>query len=177
MATFRPMKIAIAVMAVLALTACSASASTSPSLSPSPSIAPPTPPPLGPFPSGLVDGLRTDVDIIYTDVVKCGKNPCRVPGDVLAPAGAATLPTVVLLNGGGKLFTERRYQAPLAAELAQARRGRVPSSPIGASRPAATATRTAGATRGAPSAMPAPTRPRTGAIRTGSSWSATRRAG
>ena len=123
MATFRPMKIAIAVMAVLALTACSASASTSPSLSPSPSIAPPTPPPLGPFPSDLVDGLRTDVDIIYTDVVKCGKNPCRVPGDVLAPAGAATLPTVVLLNGGGKLFTERRYQAPLAAELA--RRGAV----------------------------------------------------
>jgi acetyl esterase/lipase len=101
---------------VLALAACSAAGP--PSLSPTPDDRP-TPPPLGPFPGDLVAGLRTDVDVLYTDVVDCGAAQCRVPSDVLAPAGAATLPTVVLLNGGGKLFTERRYQAPLAAQLAK----------------------------------------------------------
>jgi acetyl esterase/lipase len=78
----------------------------------------PSQPVLGAFSSDLVDGLQTDVDMFYTDVVDCGATPCLPTGDVLAPAEGAVLPTVVLLNGGGKLFTERRYQAPLAVELA-----------------------------------------------------------
>lgn len=83
----------------------------------------PSPSPLGPFPADLVDGLRTDVDVLYTGVTECGGTPCRVPGDVIAPADGTDHPTIVLLNGGGKLFSERRYQAPLAVELA--RRGAV----------------------------------------------------
>jgi acetyl esterase/lipase len=98
----------------LALTACAGSA---PSASTAAAV--PSQPALGAFSSDLVDGLRTDVDVLYTDVTDCGGTPCRVPGDVLAPANDADLPTVVLLNGGGKLFTERRYQAPLAVELAK----------------------------------------------------------
>ena len=75
---------------------------------------------LGAFPSDEVDSLVTDPDVYYTDVVECGgSTPCRVPLDVLAPSGAEDLPTVVLFNGGGKLFPERRYQAPLAAALAE----------------------------------------------------------
>jgi acetyl esterase/lipase len=101
---------------IVTLTGCTAPPSAT--SSPTPDNRP-TPPPLGPFASDLAAGLRTDVDLLYTDVVDCGAAPCRVPGDVLAPAGAAILPTVVLLNGGGKLFTERRYQAPLAVELAK----------------------------------------------------------
>ena len=99
----------------LALTACGAGSA------PSASSGPPLPsqPVLGAFPSDLVDGLRTEVDVAYTDVVQCGATPCLPQADVLAPADGANLPTVVLLNGGGKLFTERRYQAPLAAELAK----------------------------------------------------------
>jgi len=98
----------------LALTACTGSTPSASSAAPLPSQ-----PVLGAFPSDLVDGLRTEVDVLYTDVVECGATPCLPQGDVLAPAdGAADLPTVVLLNGGGKLFTERRYQAPLAVELA-----------------------------------------------------------
>ena len=65
-----------------------------------------------------MDGLRTEVDVFYTDVVDCGPMTCRPQGDILAPTDGADLPTIVLLNGGGKLFTERRYQAPLAVELA-----------------------------------------------------------
>ena len=85
---------------------------------PSSTASPLDQPLLGAFPDDQVDGLRTEADVFYTDVVDCGASECRVPGDVLAPADAASLPTVVLLNGGGKLFTERRYQAPLAVELA-----------------------------------------------------------
>ena len=99
---------------VLPLTACGGG-----SPSASPTVPLPSQPVLGAFPSDQVAGLRTDVDLFYTDVVDCGPTPCLPSGDVLAPAGDATLPTVVLLNGGGKLFTERRYQAPLAVELAK----------------------------------------------------------
>lgn len=75
---------------------------------------------LGPFPSDEIDGLVSDPDVFYTDVVECGgSTPCRVPLDVLAPADGADLPTIVLFNGGGKLFPERRYQAPLAVALAE----------------------------------------------------------
>ena len=109
----RPERLGLAAVA-LALTACAGSAPSASSAAPVPSQ-----PVLGAFPSDLVDGLRTDVDVFYTDVVECGATPCLPSGDVLAPAEGADLPTVVLLNGGGKLFTERRYQAPLAVELAK----------------------------------------------------------
>jgi pimeloyl-ACP methyl ester carboxylesterase len=102
------------VAAALALTGCASSA---PSASSAAAV--PSQPALGAFPSDVVDGLRTDIDVFYTDVVECGATACRPQGDVLAPADGASLPTVVLLNGGGKLFTERRYQAPLAVELAE----------------------------------------------------------
>ncbi len=101
----------------LTLTGCAGSAVNTPSASPTVPL--PSQPELGAFASDLVDGLRTDVDLSYTEVLECGPTPCRPQGDVLAPAGDATLPTVVLLNGGGKLFTERRYQAPLAVKLAE----------------------------------------------------------
>ena len=101
------------VVVALALTACGGNTPSASTVAPGPSQ-----PVLGAFPSDLVDGLRTEVDVFYTDVVDCGPTPCRPQGDVLAPADGSDLPTVVLLNGGGKLFTERRYQAPLAVELA-----------------------------------------------------------
>jgi acetyl esterase/lipase len=102
------------VAVALMLTAC---AGTAPSASSAAAL--PSQPVLGAFPSDLVDGLRTDVDLSYTGVVDCGPTPCFPQGDVLAPPDGADLPTVILLNGGGKLFTERRYQAPLAVELAK----------------------------------------------------------
>jgi acetyl esterase/lipase len=105
--------VAALVVAGLALGAC---AGTPPPVS---STAAPTPSPLGSFPADLVQGLQTDVDVLFTDVTECGGTPCRVPGDVIAPADGTDHPTIVLLNGGGKLFNERRYQAPLAAELAK----------------------------------------------------------
>lgn len=83
----------------------------------------PTPVTIGPFPSDQVAGLRTDPDIVYTDVTDCGGLPCTVPGDVLAPAGADGVPTIVLLGGGSTPFAERRNQLPLA--LALANRGAV----------------------------------------------------
>ena len=103
-------------LVALALTACAGNGG-----APSASSAVPLPsqPVLGAFPSDQVDGLRTEVDVRYTDVVECGAKPCFPQADVLAPADGSDLPTIVLLNGGGKLFTERRYQAPLAVELAE----------------------------------------------------------
>ena len=64
----------------LALSACGGgtSAASSAAVVPSPS-------PLGPFPADLVEGLRTDVDVLYTGVTECGGTPCQVPGDVIAP--------------------------------------------------------------------------------------------
>ena len=98
----------------LAVSAC---AGTPPASSAPPAVR--TPSPLGSFPADLVQGLRTDVDVFFTDVTECGGTPCRVPSDVFAPADGTDHPTIVLLNGGGKLFNERRYQAPLAVELAK----------------------------------------------------------
>jgi acetyl esterase/lipase len=113
----RAMRIRMGLAAlVVTLSACTGGA---PSPSPSGTEAVPVASPLGAFPDELVEGLRTTPDVAYTEATDCGGTPCRPPGDVLAPADAATLPTVVLLNGGGKLFTERRYQAPLAVELAK----------------------------------------------------------
>ena len=78
----------------------------------------------GPFAADLAKGLRTEVDILYTDVVGCGGwGDCTVPLDILAPTDAAGLPTVVLLHGGPIPFHERRYLDVLAAETA--RRGAV----------------------------------------------------
>jgi acetyl esterase/lipase len=76
-------------------------------------------PALGPFPTELVEGLRTDPNIAYTEETECGGTPCRVPGDVIAPASGADLPTVVMLGGGSTPFAERRYQVDLAVELAK----------------------------------------------------------
>ena len=77
-------------------------------------------PPLGPFPSAAVVGLRTQPDIMYTEDVDCGGPPCRVPGDVIAPADpTARAPTVVLLGGGATPFADRRYQQDLAVALAE----------------------------------------------------------
>ena len=78
----------------------------------------------GPFEASLTEGLRTKVDVLYTDVVGCGGwGDCAVPLDILAPTDAAHLPTVVLLHGGPIRFEERRYLDALAA--ATARRGAV----------------------------------------------------
>jgi len=74
---------------------------------------------IGPFPDDLVQGLRTDVDIAYTQPTDCGGTPCTVPGDVLAPADATDLPTIVMLPGGSTPFAERRYLNALAVELAE----------------------------------------------------------
>ena len=102
-----------------AVVACGATVPAS--LAPTPTAMPiPSQELLGPFPSDEVDGLVTDADVFYTNVVRCGGSmPCRVPLDVLAPSDAEELPTIVLFNGGGKLFPERRYQAPLAIALAE----------------------------------------------------------
>jgi acetyl esterase/lipase len=78
----------------------------------------------GPFAASIAEGLRTEVDVLYTDVVGCGGwGDCAVPLDILAPTDAAGLPTVVLLHGGPIRFHERRYLDALAA--ATARRGAV----------------------------------------------------
>jgi acetyl esterase/lipase len=109
----------LALVSALALAACASgeSASVAPTVSPVPI---PSQELLGPFPSAEVGALLTDPDVFYTDVVECGSStPCRVPLDVLAPADGHGLPTIVLFNGGGKLFPERRYQAPLAVALAE----------------------------------------------------------
>jgi acetyl esterase/lipase len=106
----------LAVVALIA-TSCGAASVASPSASrgaPSPTAVT-----LGPFPSEEVAGLRTDPDIAYTAVTDCGGLPCTVPGDVLAPADAQGVPTIVLLGGGSTPFAERRYQAPLAVALAK----------------------------------------------------------
>lgn len=108
----------------LAATACAGEAGSShpaSSVSPAASGAVPVPTQsaIGPFPSDLVQGLRTDPDIAYTEPTECGGTPCTVPGDALAPADGNDLPTIVLLGGGSTPFAERRYQAPLAAQLAE----------------------------------------------------------
>jgi acetyl esterase/lipase len=97
--------------------------------SPSGAAAPSAPPAYpatsaGPFPASIAAGLRTEVDVLYTDVEGCGGwGDCTVPLDILAPTATAGLPTVVLLHGGPVPFHERRYLDVLAAGIA--RRGAV----------------------------------------------------
>ena len=107
------------VAAALVATGCGNIGGSSPTASASAASPAPTPAALGPFPSEDVHALRTDPDIAYTATTDCGGLPCTVPGDVLAPATAANLPTIVLLGGGSTPFAERRYQEPLAVALAE----------------------------------------------------------
>jgi hypothetical protein len=105
-------KASLALLALaVATTACAAEVGSSSSASPAASSAVPLPaqPTLGPFPTDLVQALRTDVDIAYTAPTECGGTPCTVPGDVLAPADGNDLPTIVMLGGGSTPFAERRY--------------------------------------------------------------------
>ena len=98
----------------LTLTACTGDVPSTSS-----GAAAPTQPALGPFPSDLAEGLRTETDLPYTEATDCGGTPCTVPGDVLAPADGSDLPTIVMLGGGSTPFAERRYQEDLAVELAE----------------------------------------------------------
>jgi acetyl esterase/lipase len=66
------------------------------------------PPRAGAFPPSDVVGMRTEVEIPFTKDVDCGNGICAVPLDVVAPEGAAGLPTIVLLQGGPVPFHERR---------------------------------------------------------------------
>jgi acetyl esterase/lipase len=109
----------IARAVLLAATALSACSSPVPSATADLAVAEP----LGSFPPELLEGVRTETDIAYTEGTTCGGRPCAVPGDILSPINGANHPTVVLLGGGSTPFAERRYQAPLAAELV--RRGAV----------------------------------------------------
>lgn len=86
---------------------------------PSASVGPSLPVPAGEFPSDLVTGLQTAVDVPYTEEVPCGEGTCAVPLDVLAPEGGEGLPTIVLVPGGPVEFQWRRYADLLAAELAR----------------------------------------------------------
>lgn len=113
-----------AVLLIVASCAASPSASITPEPTTSaPSATPYTLPPAGAFLAELVDGLRTDVDVPFTELVSCGGGSCAVPLDVLAPSDGAALPTIVLLPGGPPTFEQRRYLEQFAAELA--RRGAV----------------------------------------------------
>ena len=103
----------LALTAGMALTACTGDVQGTPTNVPVASN-----PPLGPFPSDVAGRLRTEPDILYTETTDCGGSPCRVPGDVIAPAEGSDLPTVVLLGGGATPFEERRYQEDLAVALA-----------------------------------------------------------
>ena len=76
--------------------------------------------PAGAFDSDVVAGLRTAIDMPYTEPLPCGRAECAVPLDVLAPEGGATdLPTIVLVPGGPRPFHFRRYTDLLAAALAR----------------------------------------------------------
>jgi acetyl esterase/lipase len=104
----------------------SATTSPEPSTSGASSAAPSLPvaaPSAGAFPADLVEGLRTEVDVPFTQLVSCGAGECAVPLDILAPTDGAELPTIVVLPGGPPPFEHRRYMEQFAAELA--RRGAV----------------------------------------------------
>jgi len=111
--------------AVVALSPVPSAVGASPSGAAAPSARPVYPATsAGPFAASIATGLRTEVDVLYTDVVGCGGwGDCAVPLDIVAPTGASGLPTVVLLHGGPIPFHERRYLDALAAEIA--RRGAV----------------------------------------------------
>ncbi|HUP83634.1 MAG TPA: hypothetical protein VM284_05520 [Candidatus Limnocylindria bacterium] len=82
-----------------------------------------SPPTAGDFPSGLVEGLRVEVDTPFTSTVDCGPGLCQIPLDILAPESGASLPTFVLIPGGPTIFADRRYMDLIATGLA--RRGAV----------------------------------------------------
>jgi acetyl esterase/lipase len=121
---------ALLVGLAMILAACvgspSATTSPEPSTSGASSAAPSLPvaaPSAGAFPADLVEGLRTEVDVPFTQLVSCGAGECAVPLDILAPTDGAELPTIVVLPGGPPPFEHRRYMEQFAAELA--RRGAV----------------------------------------------------
>lgn len=109
-----PLLAVLALAIAVATSACASAPASSSSVA-----AAPTHPPLGPFPTDLVEGLRTEPDLTYTQEVDCGGTPCHVPGDILAPATGGDHPTVVMLNGGATPFERRRYQQELAVALAE----------------------------------------------------------
>lgn len=128
--TARPIARALLVGLAMILAACvgspSATTSPEPSTSGASSAAPSLPvaaPSAGAFPADLVEGLRTEVDVPFTQLVSCGAGECAVPLDILAPTDGAELPTIVVLPGGPPPFEHRRYMEQFAAELA--RRGAV----------------------------------------------------
>jgi len=73
----------------------------------------------GPFDASRVEGLETEADMPFTDIVDCGGRDCSVPLDVLAPADGEALPVFVLVPGGPVEFQWRRYLDLLAAEIAR----------------------------------------------------------
>ena len=77
----------------------------------------------GPFSPDVAEGLRTDIDVPFTDTVDCSGRDCTLPLDVLAPSTGTGLPTIVLLPGGPAPFDARRYLDALAGALA--RRGAI----------------------------------------------------
>ena len=117
-----PLRVALVASLVSVLPACAGSQAPPSSTQP-PRTASPRPtfaaPPAGPFPTSLVEGLRTEPDVPFTEVVECGELECTVPLDVLAPTQRETLPTIVLVPGGPVEFHWRRYLEVLAAELAR----------------------------------------------------------
>lgn len=121
-----PLRAALVAGLVSVLAACAGTQAPSSSTQP-PRTASPRPtfaaPPAGSFPASLVEGLRTEADVPFTEVVACGGLDCTVPLDVLAPTEGEALPTIVLIPGGPVEFHWRRYLDMLAAELA--RRGAV----------------------------------------------------
>ena len=96
-----------------------AAASTVPAVTAKPTAGPYSPAPAGDFASDLVEGLEVEVDQPFTDTIACGLGPCRIPLDILAPEGGASLPTFVLVPGGPARFADRRYMDLLATGLAQ----------------------------------------------------------
>jgi len=73
----------------------------------------------GPFDASMVEGLETEADVPFTEIVDCGGRDCTVPLDVLAPADGQALPVYVLVPGGLVEFQWRRYLDLLAAEIAR----------------------------------------------------------
>lgn len=113
-----------ALLAGVLLIVASCTTSPSASITPGATTSAPAPtlvadPGAGAFPADLVEGLRTEVDVSFTELVICGIHECAVPLDVLAPTDGAALPTIVVIPGGPPTFEQRRYMEQLAAELAR----------------------------------------------------------
>jgi acetyl esterase/lipase len=119
------LRASLVVAAVAVVAACGSNQTPSSSTEPSAAAASPSylAPPAGNFKAAMVDGLRAEVDVPYTEIVECDGLDCVVPLDVLAPVQGQALPTIVLVPGGPRVFNLRRNLDELAAELA--RRGAV----------------------------------------------------